>query len=95
MICKYVYSQMGQYAHVRERKIGHTYTLTANLVCFQLMVDFEKPSEFYTAKVSILQRSWAHNSTCISGFRGTVDVVDTDTEMVDEDSVALYLGYDV
>ena len=48
------------------------------------MTILEKPSEFYTAEVSILQRWWAHNSTCISGVWSADDVVDADTETVDE-----------
>jgi hypothetical protein len=39
---------------VREQKIGLMYILTVNLVCFQLIVYFEKPSEFYIVEVSIL-----------------------------------------
>ena len=40
----------------------------------------------------------AHNLTCIIGggdSRGSDDVVDTGTEMIDEDLVTLYLGYNV
>ena len=60
------------------------------------MIILEKPSEFHTAEVSILQRRWTHNSTCISGFRGTGDVVvndDAGTGTIDNDPVAMYLGY--
>ena len=48
------------------------------------MTILEKPSEFYTVEVSILQRWWAHNSTCILSFRGADDVVVAGTETIDE-----------
>ena len=51
------------------------------------MTILEKPSEFYTAEVSILQRRWAHNSTCISGFWGADDVVVAGTETIYEADV--------
>ena len=59
------------------------------------MIILRKPNEFYITEVSILQRQWAHNSTYISGFQGTGDVVDVDVgaETIDDDPVAMYLGY--
>jgi hypothetical protein len=42
-----------------------------------------------------LWRRRAHISTCIMGFRGTNDIVDVDTGVgtIDDDPVAMYLGY--
>ena len=79
----------------QERKIRLTYTLTTNLVWFQKIILLEKPSAFYTTKVSISWRQRAHDFACIMSFRDTNDVVDASTETVDEDSITLYLGYNV
>ena len=65
----------------------------ANMNKFKMIV-LGKPSEFHTAEVSILQRRWAHNSTCISGFQGTGDVdVDAGAGTMDDDPVVMHLGY--
>jgi hypothetical protein len=82
----------------REWKIGLMYTLTFNLVCYQMMVYFGKLSKFYTAEVSISWRRRAHDSTCIMGSgdsHGADDVVDVDasSRTLDDDSMSLYLGY--
>jgi hypothetical protein len=46
--------------------------------------------------VSILWRRWAHKSTCIKASgdsRGVDDVVDVGTRTINDDPVAMYLGY--
>jgi hypothetical protein len=55
----------------------------------------KKPNEFHTAEVYIIYKRWVYNSICISGFRGTGDVVDVDAGVgtINDDPMAMYLGY--
>ena len=52
----------------QERQIGLTYTLTANLVCFQSMVYFEKPSDFHTTEISIFMETAGSYFSLYQGF---------------------------
>ena len=59
------------------------------------MVYFGKPSEFHTTEVSIYRGGGLIISPVSRVFRVQLMFMDVGTETVDEDYVALYLGYDI